>query len=171
LLTSLENINPIKEPNVKIEPFCDKPVLMSAITVDKKTGAFKIALFLCWRHQVTSTMTTGHGKSETIHKLMAQRSASSSSKKVKVTEVFAEGFNMVLLWCTMWKPDDKDKQQSIAEEEGKKGDSPGLNEFAKALVAVFLAMQCMKDWQTKECSDNFLVLGPNCCKVKLLQVS
>jgi len=171
LLKLPEDIKSAKKLKVAIEPLCDKPVLMSTITIDKGTGAFKIALFLCWRHRVTSTKTTSQENVETINEMVAQLSVSNESKKdKKVTEVFAEGFDMILLWRTMWNPDGQVKQQNTKEENGKNIDYPGSNEFAKALVAIFFAMQCMDNWQREECSNNFSVLGPNCCKVKLLQV-
>jgi hypothetical protein len=159
LLTSPENIDPIKEVGGKIycKPFGDKPMLMSTITIDKKTGAFQIALFLCCRREV-QPRTTDREKMEAIHESMAQLSVSEKPKKDKD---LADGFDMVLLWHTVWNP---------SKIESGNGDYPGSNEFAKALVAIFFAMQCMEDWQRKVCSDNFLVLGPNCCKVKLVQV-
>jgi hypothetical protein len=164
LMTSPENIEPIKELNVKIEPFCDKPILLSTITIDKETGAFRIAIFLC------------------------SRKLSKESKKVNNTKIFVEGFNVILLWRAMWNPDDRkpddqatqqktseknsfiNETKNVIQEEGKNSDNPGLNEFAKALVAIFVAMQCMENWQTIECNDNFFVLGPDCCKVTLVQV-
>jgi hypothetical protein len=163
LLTSPKNIGPIRgqNANCKIEPLCDKPVLMSTITIDKKTGAFKIALFLCWRRPIVSTMTTDQGKMGTIRESMAKLSVSKDSKKDNDIKKFAKRFDMILLWRTMWNP---------TKEESKKKNEPGSNEFARALVAIFFAMQCMNDWQTTECVDNFLALGPNCCKVELLQV-
>lgn len=128
-----------------------------------------MALFLCWR-RVTSKVTTNQEKMETIHESLAQLSISNESKKDKDTEAFAAGFEMILLWRTMWNPGDKDRLKDPTQCEGNNSDSHGLNEFAKSLVAIFFAMQCMKDWQTKECKGSFLVLGPNCCKVQLLQV-
>jgi hypothetical protein len=167
LLTSPQNISPIRgeNANCKIEPLCDKPVLMSTITIDKKTGAFKIALFLCWRPPITSAMTTGQGKMEIIHELVDQLSVSDKSTEDKARNKFSKGFDMILLWRTMWNPDDHVELHKSAEAEGK-----GSNLFANALVAIFFVMQCMKDWQTKDCSSNFLALGPNCCKVNLVQV-
>jgi hypothetical protein len=66
---------------------------------------------------------------------------------------------MILLWHTMWNPDDQVKQQKVTETEDPT-QCEGENN----------ATQCMENWQTIECSDNFLVLGPSCCKVQLIQV-
>jgi hypothetical protein len=175
-LTSPENVCSIKELNAEFELRDDKPVLMCIVTIEKETGAFQIALFLCWRHQVASAATTGQEKMGAVHKSMAQLSASNESNKDKDTKVFAKEFDMILLWHTMWNPDDQVKQQKVTETEdptqceGENNDNLGSNKLAKALVAIFFVMHCMENWQTIECSDNFLVLGPSCCKVKLMQV-
>lgn len=163
-MTSPDNVGPINEESLEIEymPVFDKAMLMSAITIDKDTGAFRIALFLCWRRQNEPTK---------------------AAKKIKVSEIPVDGFDMILLWRSMWingptqnqgeddeSEDNKSEDKESDDIDSENIDHPGSNEFAMALVAIFVAMQCLKDWQKKECSDNFLVLGPNCCKVKLVQV-
>jgi hypothetical protein len=155
LLTSPENIDPITEPSSKIDykPRFDKPMLMSTITIAKESGAFRIALFLCWRRQDEPRK---------------------AAKKLKGSGKPVDGFDMVLLWRSMWinGPTQHQGEDVNSEDiDSENIDHPGSNEFAVSLVAIFVAMQCLKDWQRKSCSENnFLVLGPNCCKVKLVQV-
>jgi hypothetical protein len=127
---------------------------MSTLTIDKKTGAFKIALFLCWRRPVASTMTTGQGKMGTIRESMAKLSVSKDSKNDNGTKKFAKGFDMILLWRTMWNPDDQVEPllHCLADEQ-----SPARWAASEYDRATADATFCMFVYQTQDTKAQELV--------------